>query len=333
MPNADYPKSPSEVVETLAEIFREHGRRDILEILENVHAQFDFISYDNWNGGTSNWALRLQLAAPLFATYEPTIGSIESEIFSKVSYLNRLNPNNPVHEVTLTPIASGKLARGERMATSTTEASRLWPAGRFRLFLSHLAKHKVEVSELKKELNLFGITGFVAHEEVQPTKEWQHEIELALRSMHGLLALITPEFHESNWTDQEIGWALGRGILVVPVRLGSDPYGFTGKVQGVSGSLQQPKPLAKAVFETLLENPMTHGEIRRAFSKTFCESTSYQHSLLLRDYIPQINDFTDEEKTAMKLACSSNSQLANAHRVPEIVHKSFGGLPQDPPAY
>jgi hypothetical protein len=201
---------------------------------------------------------------------------------------------------------------------------RLWPDGRFRLFLSHLAKYKVTVSKLKNELEPFGISAFVAHEAIKPSLEWQREIELALRSMHALVALITPEFHASNWTDQEIGWAFGRGVLVVPVRLEADPYGFAGKVQGISGNLEKPKSLAKAVFETLLANPQTHGEVRRGFVAALCVSESFNQSILLRDYISKIADFTDEEKDAMKEACESNSQLSSAWKVPETIYSAFG---------
>lgn len=324
MPSTGYPKPISEVIETLAEIFRHQSRGEVLELIETAHARFDEINYDNWNGGTTTWALRLEVPVPLFAVLERRLKTVEEEVLSKLSYLDRLHPNDPVGEVTVTPTNPGASALGQRMEPSEVEVRRLWPEGRFRLFLSHLAMYKVEVSELKDELALFGISAFVAHEAIQPSLEWQREIELALRSMHGLLALITPDFHASFWTDQEIGWAFGRGVLVVPVRLGIDPYGFAGKVQGISGNLEQPKALAKAVFETLLANPQTRGDVRRAFSKEFCESCSFNQSIQLRDYIPSIADFTDEEKTAMRNACESNVQLNKAYKVRETVDKAFG---------
>jgi len=331
MRSIGYPKQISEVIGTLAEIFRHQNRGEVLELIENAHARFDEINYDNWNGGTTTWALRLEVPVHLFAAVEPRLKTVEEEVLSKLSYLDRLHPNDPVGEVTVTPINPGASALGQRMAPSEVEVRRLWPEGRFRLFLSHLAKHKVEVSKLKDELALYGISAFVAHEAIQPSLEWQREIELALRSMHGLLALITPDFHASFWTDQEIGWAFGRGVLVVPVRLGADPYGFAGKVQGISGSLEQPKALAKAVFETLLANPQTHGDVRRAFAKEFCESGSFNQSIQLRDYIPSIADFTDEEKTAMRDACESNGQLTSAYKVRETVYNAFG-KPKKKPA-
>lgn len=319
-----FPKPVAEIVATLADLFRHQHRNELVELLESSSTRFDEINFDNWNGGTTTWALRLETPITVFASIEPRLAAIEKEIASKLSYFERLFPNDPIGEVTILPIAPGVTAIGQRITPSELEVRRLWPQGRFRLFLSHVAKHKVAVSKLKDELESFGITAFVAHEAIKPSLKWQREIELALRSMHALLALVTPDFHASKWTDQEIGWAFGRGVLVVPVRLGVDPYGFAGEVQGISGDLEKPKPLAKSVFETLLANAQTHGEVRRAFVRALCESGSFNQSNLLCDYIPEIADFTDEEKIAMQEACEKNSQVEQAWKVPETIYKAFG---------
>ena len=50
-----------------------------------------------------------------------------------------------------------------------------------------------------------------------------------------MCALLTEGFHESNWTDQEVGFALARGILVIPVKYESAPYGFMGRIQAQPG--------------------------------------------------------------------------------------------------
>ena len=324
MAEPGFPKPIAEIVVTLTDIFRHQGQVELVQLLENSSASFDVVNFDNWNGGTTTWALRLEVPVPVFASVEPRLPAIEKEIGKKLSYFDRLLPNDPIGEVTISPIAPGETAIGQRFAPSEIEVRRLWPEGHFRLFVSHVSAHKVAVSKLKDELELFGISGFVAHEAIQPSLEWEREIALALRSMHALLALITPDFHASDWTDQEIGWAFGRGVLVVPVRLGEDPYGFAGKVQGISAELDKPKTLAKSVFDALLANPRTHLEMRRALVTAFCSARSYPHAIMLRDYIPEISDFTDTEKTAMKDACESNDQVANAYKVPETIYKAFG---------
>jgi hypothetical protein len=100
----------------------------------------------------------------------------------------------------------------------------------------------------------FGITAFVAHNDIQPTKEWQEEIKKGLFSMKALAAILTPGFRESNWTDQETGLAIGRDVLVMAIMRGIDPYGFIAKYQGLQGAGKTVRQVADGVFQILANN-------------------------------------------------------------------------------
>ena len=76
--------------------------------------------------------------------------------------------------------------------------------------------------DMKNELANYGIASFVAHKDIEPMWEWELEIRRALFSMDFLIALLTEEFSNSNWTDQEIGVAYGRRIPIIPIRIGKD---------------------------------------------------------------------------------------------------------------
>ena len=88
MPDASFPKPVNEVISTLAGIFQHQGRSEIVELLEGAHAHFDDIDYDNWNGGTYTWALRLEVAVPVFAALEAQLTSIEKELAVKLRLPN-----------------------------------------------------------------------------------------------------------------------------------------------------------------------------------------------------------------------------------------------------
>src|SRR5258708_21866172 len=85
-----------------------------------------------------------------------------------------------------------------------------WRKGMLRLFITHLATYKSFAAQLQQELLIYGISGFVAHNDIKPTLEWQAQIETALATCDALVALLHDKFHESKWTDQEIGFAMGR---------------------------------------------------------------------------------------------------------------------------
>lgn len=137
------------------------------------------------------------------------------------------------------------------------EEGKFWEAGYFRLFLSHISAFKEKTAHLQHALRPFGISAFVAHEDIEPTKEWLTEIEKALFSMDALVAILTPGFNDSKWTDHEVGIAIGRGLLVIPIRKGLDPYGFIGKFQGLQGDGKTVPQVAHAIFEILASNLKT----------------------------------------------------------------------------
>ena len=117
---------------------------------------------------------------------------------------------------------------------SPTAIKRIWGGDGYRLFLSHKAEVKKKTGSLKEKLRLYGISAFVAHADIRPTRDWEKEIVRALHSMDALVALMTEHFHESNWTDQEVGFALGRRVPTIAVDLGSGPYGFLARIQALS---------------------------------------------------------------------------------------------------
>ena len=108
-----------------------------------------------------------------------------------------------------------------------------WLENHLRLFVSHLAKHKKQASLIQQNLLSYQISAFIAHVDIAPTKKWQDEIELALSTADALVAMLTPGFHESKWTDQEIGFAMGRSLPILTIRLGEDPYGFLAREQAI----------------------------------------------------------------------------------------------------
>ena len=110
-----------------------------------------------------------------------------------------------------------------------------WREGMFRVFLTHLAREKAFACELRQALLNFGISAFVAHNDIKPTLGWQTEIIKALNTCEAVVALMHYGFHASDWTDQEMGFAMGRGVPVFAVRFGETPYGFIGRFQALNG--------------------------------------------------------------------------------------------------
>lgn len=204
---------------------------------------------------------------------------------------------------------------------SEEDISRIWSPNCLRLFLSHVSAHKSAVSKLKEQLLVYGVSSFVAHEDIEPTKEWIDEIELALGSTETLVALITPDFHESKWTDQEVGIALGRSIFVVPVRLNCDPYGFMGKSQALSGSFENMSQLVLDLVDIFIKHPITSKSMHEALTVALEKSQSFQNSKDVSHVIVKTKDFTQEQLERIRAACKNNVQVERSYGVCDRIER------------
>lgn len=127
----------------------------------------------------------------------------------------------------------------------------------FRLFISHVSKDKDKANRLKECLAPYGISGFVAHEDIHPTLEWQIEIERALRSMDAFIAVLTEGFSKSIWTQQEIGFAVGRGVKIISFKMGEDPTGFISKHQALPRRNRTAEAVAQEIDQLLMSDDHT----------------------------------------------------------------------------
>ncbi len=139
----------------------------------------------------------------------------------------------------------------------TQDNPTLWGDCKLRVFISHLSKDKTKANALAKDLNSYNASGFVAHIYIKPNDEWLKTIESALESMDVLLALVTEGFKESDWTVQEIGFALGKGVPVIAIRNGMDPFGFFGKWQAIQGTGRVSKEIIKD-FIAIINEKLGH---------------------------------------------------------------------------
>ncbi|RYG14023.1 MAG: toll/interleukin-1 receptor domain-containing protein [Chitinophagaceae bacterium] len=163
--------------------------------------------------------------------------------------------------------------------TKTIGEATFWKSGYFKLFLSHLSSFKVQTAHLQSVLKKYAISGFVAHEDIEPSKEWQNEIETALHTMDALAAILMEGFRESNWCDQEVGFAVGKDVLIIPVRKGLDPYGFIGKYQGIQALNKTVGEVAEQIFSTIVKSPKTRGKILTSLVNAISQSTDVAEAI------------------------------------------------------
>ena len=217
------------------------------------------------------------------------------------------------------------LELGKHLGTASTlespDAPKFWSEENPRIFISHLSTEKEETGQIRNELAKYGITAFVAHDDIEPTKEWQKEIESALATMDGLVALLSPGFNESRWCDQEIGVAIGRRLPIISVKRGLDPYGFIGKYQALNGGGKTSAQIARDIFDLLIVDPQIGPKITSKLVQMLCNAATYKESRDSIDLVERSNFLTSKHAAAMKEAVKENSQVRGSWGVPDRIEK------------
>ncbi len=306
----ELPESIERYLAALSKLYGQEGRRQLQEMIVNSQTRVvEEWSYDNWDGGTYGHAVYLVLPESLFLSTVKTRDGIQKQICQDLNKLHNVR-NEFIAEVFLEMEVgdehdwrkdSGLLLRGSHPVLPDA-SKRIWGETGFRVFLTHKAKDKKETSDLKERLQTFGVSAFVAHRDIRPTKAWQEEIENALSTMDTLVALMTPEFHDSDWTDQEVGFAFGRGIPIISVKLGKDPYGFIGKFQALSCTWKEaPTEIVKLLVK--------HERMLNFYIQAVQNCPSWDDGNLLAEVFPSIEELSIKQTDALVKAFNENREV------------------------
>lgn len=96
-----------------------------------------------------------------------------------------------------------------------------------RIFISYSHKDKKIAGAIKEAFNYYGMEAFLAHEDIKVGQEWIDVILTNLKQFDVFVAVLSKNFFESEWTNQEVGFAICKGTIVVPISIdGTIPSGF-----------------------------------------------------------------------------------------------------------
>ncbi len=167
-------------------------------------------------------------------------------------------------ETILRIAAELELQQGTSSIADATPPKNWQGADLFRLFISHISKDKLKATRLKECLAAYGIAGFVAHEDILPTLEWQDEIMRGLKTMDAMVAIHTIGFSQSTYTQQEVGFALGRGVKIISLEMGEQPTGFISRHQSLPRRSRMAEDIAKEISDLLLADSRTQERMQAA---------------------------------------------------------------------
>ena len=263
--------------------YQESGKKNLAEIMTSARILIvEETAFDSWDGGTYGHDVKLFLPTPVLAKIKAREQSViadeikddlnacaeavQNEFFRKVSFeINDENDSEFQQAWTLS-----------QKAQINPDSLSIWTPNHIRLFISHRDSHKIAAKKLAGALRIYGISAFVAHDSIEPMTTWQQEILKGLDTMEIMLAFVTDDFHESTWTNQEIGFALGRNVPVISLKLqDADPSGFIGNLQALKGRMDDLPSVVKDIYKLLAERLGNKNRMQSALVSSFVQSSDY----------------------------------------------------------
>ncbi len=210
-------------------------------------------------------------------------------------------------------------------------------------FLSYNHEDSKKAALVKNLLQVLGINAFMAHEDIMPSSEWDNLIIKELKECNLFFPVITKNFFKSDWTNQECGAAIVRGITIMPISIALEgeelemPRGFLARYQAMKYILRDydkinannvfGKPtksnieLLERIVKAIKDKPEVISKVRNCFVKSFVDSNSFNESNLKENVLRILEPFDETQLTMLVLGYAFNDQINNAYPASKSIEK------------
>ncbi len=202
---------------------------------------------------------------------------------------------------------------------------------RLKGFISYSHVDRVRATEVKRVLGALGVDAFMAHEDIYISQQWRDRILGELREMEVFVPLLSPQFKNSEWTGQEVGFAMSRpDVLVIPASLdGTIPGGFLNALQ----ARRLPDPADEGFFRDSIAGRFPRTVIGALIDALEGAASWRGAEALFRPLLPYLSQLTPAEATRIATISKGNSQIWDAGLcrsvyLPDFLVKNRHQIPQ-----
>jgi len=188
-----------------------------------------------------------------------------------------------------------------------------------KVFISYAHQDKELVGNIKRYLEgYYGFDVFLAHEDISPSLKWEEVIILNLDTCNIFIAFLTNHFKNSEWTDQETGFALKRGIKIIPINAGLNPYGFISRYQALS--YRDTASACSEILRVLVETPDLREQVLDLLINNYGCSGSFDSATSNLNIVLNFeNELTSKQKNEVVRLAGLNSQIYGCNRTRRIL--------------
>jgi hypothetical protein len=190
--------------------------------------------------------------------------------------------------------------------------------GQLKVFISYSSQDKSLAGLFKQCFEEYaGFSVFLAHEDIAPALEWELKIIKNLKEADVIVPLITDNYRDSEFTDQEIGMALAWNKIIIPIKLSDiNPYGFIKKIQALKCQHNYNKIInAVATIVFVLTENKEFNKFKEvvvdSVIEAFNNSNSFRTTRIIIGILTKIKSFNSKQINGLKKAIRNNDQVYN----------------------
>lgn len=228
----------------------------------------------------------------------------------------------------------------DRLAGGTVGRSKSMRPARPMIFVSHAHEEKSIAGKLKESLDRCGVTSFLAHYDIVTGDKWDMEILDELSECDVFLIILTDNSRNSQYVNQEIGFALARGTPIIPLKAPIDPWCFISNIQGMefktkhvptkSGltEVYDYHDTAIAIVENLMNRPGLLDRIKENLLQGLKSSPNVVETAAKARLLKLCNEFTEGEVRSIVTAALSNEHVSRSFATPALIKKLHEEYPR-----
>lgn len=144
------------------------------------------------------------------------------------------------------------------------------------IFFSHSTRDRRWCEWLAADAAKFGVTAYLAEHDPQPGRQLAEKVKRNIGKCNALVVLLTENSVSSSYVQQEVGWALAKDKLVIPLIQPGIPSTRLAMLQGVEYiefDFHNPRPGKESLageLQRLAEHQRKQGELETLIALGLC---------------------------------------------------------------
>lgn len=202
-----------------------------------------------------------------------------------------------------------------------------------KVFISHASEEKAIAGGLKESLDCCGVNAFVAHDDIETGTKWDEEILDQLRQCDAFVVILTENSKNSQYVNQEIGYALARRVPIIPLKVPIDPWCFISNIQGMKLEVTQKitqfgliesynyHDSAIAIVEGLMRRLGLHAAIKASLLRGLKSSSNVVETAAKARLLKACESLSSDDALSIVEAALENKNVSDSFATPALIKK------------